>query len=55
MATPAAHQLSEPRSRALDRVEAAGLERAFAVAGLVVIALHVLDDRFIQPQPGTSA
>jgi uncharacterized protein len=55
MATPAAHQLLEPRSRAVDRVEAAGLERAFAVAGLVVIVLHVLDDRFIQPQPGTSA
>jgi hypothetical protein len=26
-----------------------------AVAGLVVVAVHVLDDNFVQPQPGTSA
>ena len=36
-------------------IKAAGLETSLAVAGLAVIAVHVLDDRFLQPQPGTSA
>jgi fermentation-respiration switch protein FrsA (DUF1100 family) len=36
-------------------IRAAGLETALAVASLVVIAVHVLDDNFLQPQPGTSA
>jgi dienelactone hydrolase len=35
--------------------KAAALETSLAVAGLAVIAVHVLDDRFVQPQPGTSA
>jgi hypothetical protein len=26
-----------------------------AVAGLAVVAVHFLDDNFVQPQPGTSA
>jgi uncharacterized protein len=30
-------------------------EATFAVAGLVVVAVHVLDDNFLQPQRGTSA
>jgi uncharacterized protein len=30
-------------------------ERALATGGLVVVALHVVDDNFLQPQPGTSA
>jgi hypothetical protein len=30
-------------------------ESAIARAGLVVVAVHVADDSFIQPQPGTSA
>jgi uncharacterized protein len=34
---------------------AVGLETSLAVAGLAVIAVHVLDDRFLQPQPGTTA
>jgi uncharacterized protein len=36
-------------------IRAAGLETTLAVAGLAVIAVHVLDDNFVQPQPGTSA
>jgi len=40
------------RSRALG---AARLEASLAGVGLAVIALHVLDDSFFQPQPGTSA
>jgi len=30
-------------------------ERAVFLAGVAVIALHVVDDSFLQPQPGTSA
>ena len=30
-------------------------ERVLAVAALLVVALHVVDDNFLQPQPGTSA
>jgi uncharacterized protein len=33
----------------------ARLETTLAVGGFVVIAVHVLDDNFFQPQPGTSA
>ena len=33
----------------------AGRDTILAQAGFLVIALHVLDDRFLQPQPGTSA
>ena len=40
------------RARALG---AARLEASLAGVGLAVIALHVLDDSFFQPQPGTSA
>ena len=44
-------------SAALSGVVASRLPRAsgWFSAGLAVIALHVLDDRFIQPAPGTSA
>jgi fermentation-respiration switch protein FrsA (DUF1100 family) len=35
-------------------IRAAGLETTLAVAALAVIAVHVLDDNFLQPQPGTS-
>ena len=37
------------------RVAAAGLETALAVGALLVIAVHVLDDSFVQPEPGTAA
>jgi len=30
-------------------------ERALATAALAVVALHVVDDNFLQPEPGTSA
>jgi uncharacterized protein len=36
-------------------VRATHRETLFAVACLAVIAVHVLDDSFIQPEPGTSA
>ena len=36
-------------------IRATGLETTLAVAALAVIAVHVLDDNFLQPQPGTSA
>jgi len=34
---------------------AAVSERALVAGGVLVIAVHVVDDRFLQPQPGTSA
>jgi fermentation-respiration switch protein FrsA (DUF1100 family) len=55
MATQAAHQLSEPDSRVVQLIRAAGLETSLAVSGFVIVAVHVLDDRFFQPQPGTAA
>ena len=36
------------------RIQAAGRETKLAVAGVVAIAVHLLDDNFLQPQPGTS-
>ena len=36
------------------RVRALGLESSLAIASLAVVTLHVLDDNFFQPQPGTS-
>jgi hypothetical protein len=38
-----------------ERVAAAEAETKVAVAAIGVIALHVLDDSFFQPEPGTSA
>lgn len=44
------------RERGLTRaLAAAGSETTLARLGLGAIALHVLDDSFFQPQPGTSA
>jgi uncharacterized protein len=37
------------------RARALGRESGLFLLGVVVIALHVLDDSFVQPQPGTSA
>src|SRR6266516_6703943 len=37
------------------RVAAARRETTFAIAALAVIAVHLLDDSYIQPQPGTTA
>jgi len=41
--------------RAFDVVGLRRNEATFAVGGLVVIGVHVVDDNFLQPQPGTSA
>jgi dienelactone hydrolase len=43
------------RDRLLDLVTSARWETILAESALVVIGLHVLDDNFFQPQPGTSA
>ncbi|MGH3013463.1 MAG: hypothetical protein ACRDNN_00795, partial [Gaiellaceae bacterium] len=54
--TSAAHPLSESRKAAAARAAAAlRTETGLARVALGVAALHVLDDNFIQPQPGTSA
>jgi uncharacterized protein len=43
------------RDRLRDLVTSARWETILAEAALVVIGLHILDDNFFQPQPGTSA
>ena len=50
----AADQVAE-RQSIWERVSAAQTETKIAVGGFGVIALHVLDDTFFQPEPGTSA
>jgi uncharacterized protein len=50
----AADQVAE-RQGVVDQVRAARLETKLAVAAFGFIALHVLDDNFFQPPPGTSA
>jgi dienelactone hydrolase len=42
------------RNRVWERVSAAQAETKVAAAGFGAIALHVLDDSFFQPEPGTS-
>ena len=51
----AANHLTERRRGLVHAVGAAGLETTLAVAGLAVIGVHLVDDNFFQPQPGTSA
>jgi dienelactone hydrolase len=55
MTASAAGHLAERRRGLVHLVGAAGLETTLAVAGLAVIAVHLVDDNFLQPQPGTSA
>jgi dienelactone hydrolase len=50
----AADQVSE-RHGLRERVAAAEAETKVAVAAFAAVALHVLDDTFFQPEPGTSA
>jgi uncharacterized protein len=50
----AADRLPE-RQGVFDRARGAGFETKLAVGGLVGIAVHVVDDNFVQPPPGTSA
>lgn len=52
--TVAANDLVE-RGTAWERVRAARLETKLAVSGLLAIAVHILDDNFFQPPPGTAA
>jgi uncharacterized protein len=43
------------RYRFAEFVDTARRDSTLVAAGLVVLAVHVLDDNFVQPQPGTSA
>jgi hypothetical protein len=52
--TSAAPHALRPTDRIVQFVRTKSRERALVQAGLVVIAVHVLDDNFLQPQPGTS-
>jgi uncharacterized protein len=53
--TATAARVAGPRPRLADLATALGRESGLFVLGIVVIALHVLDDSFLQPSPGTSA
>ena len=55
MTTAIAARLASPRQRLADLATALRRESGLFVLGVVVIALHVLDDSFLQPAPGTSA
>src|SRR5918992_5521026 len=55
MATATVARPASPRNRLADHARALGRECGLFVLGVVVIALHVLDDSFLQPAPGTSA
>jgi hypothetical protein len=52
---PAAQRLVERENRLGGLVRAAGLETTLALGSLALVALHLLDDNYLQPQPGTSA
>ncbi len=53
---PAAVQkLAQRESRLVQLVRAAGLETTLALGTLAAVALHVVDDNYLQPRPGTSA
>lgn len=51
----AAEEIVERESGLGQWARAARLETTLILGSLVVIALHVLDDNYLQPQPGTSA
>jgi len=53
--TTTAASISRPESGLVQLVRTARRETVLVVAGLLVVAVHVLDDSFLQPQPGTSA
>ena len=53
--TSAIPQPLSPGRRVVTLLSAARSEILLAQIGLVVIAIHVIDDNFVQPQPGTSA
>jgi hypothetical protein len=51
----AARERAGWRSGLFERLRAAGLETIVVRGSLGIVALHVLDDNYLQPQPGTSA
>jgi hypothetical protein len=51
----AAVRATRSERRRIGAAVLADRETALAVAALLVVAAHVLDDSFLQPQPGTSA
>jgi dienelactone hydrolase len=53
--TTTAAPITRLDSRLVAAARTATWETRLAVGGLLLIALHVLDDSFLQPQPGTSA
>jgi alpha/beta superfamily hydrolase len=53
--TATAARVASPRRRLADLARALRRESGLFVLGVAVIALHVLDDSFLQPSPGTSA
>jgi len=55
LTTSAASRAWSSGRRGLDVVGLGLNEATFAVGGLVLVAAHILDDNFLQPQPGTSA
>jgi uncharacterized protein len=55
LTTSAASRARSPGRRALDAVGLRRNEATLAVGGIVVVAVHIVDDNFLQPQPGTSA
>ena len=55
MTTATAARLASPRRRLAGLASVLRRESGLFGLGVVVIALHVLDDNFVQPQPGTSA
>ena len=54
MAVAAADKITEPRRRSLELVCATRLETTLVAVGVLTIAVHIVDDSFLQPQPGTS-
>ena len=55
MSTSAVPATATATPRPVQLVKAAGLETTLTLVALGLIGLHVLDDNFVQPQPGTSA
>jgi alpha/beta superfamily hydrolase len=53
--TATAARLASPFTRLADLASALRREFGLFVLGVAVIALHVLDDSFLQPSPGTTA
>jgi DNA mismatch repair protein MutL len=55
MTTATTARSASPRPRLADLATALRRESGLFLLGVIVIALHVLDDSFLQPSPGTSA